>query len=87
MIGNKLKVSPIHKTGERNDANNYRPIPVLPTTARIFEKLIYEQLYDYLCKNDILGSRQSGFRSPPLDCNCTTRPYKAMVFQYRQGYD
>ena len=52
MIGNKLKVSPIHKTGERNDANNYRPIPVLPTTARIFEKLIYEQLYDYLCKCD-----------------------------------
>ena len=57
------KVSPIHKTGERNDANNYRPISVLPTIARIFEKLIYEQLYDYLCKNDILDSRQSGFRS------------------------
>ena len=50
------KVSPIHKIGERNDANNYRPISVLPTIARIFEKLIYEQLYDYLCKNDILDS-------------------------------
>ena len=57
------KVSPIHKTGERNDANNYRPISVLPTIARLFEKLIYEQLYDYLCKNAILDSRQSGFRS------------------------
>ena len=54
------KVSPINKTGERNDANNYSPISVLPTIARIFEKLIYEQLYDYLCKNDILDSRQSG---------------------------
>ena len=57
------KVSPIHKTGERNDANNYRPISVLLTIARIFEKHINEQLYDYLCKNDILDSRQSGFRS------------------------
>ena len=54
------KVSPIHKTGEQNDANNYRPISVLPTIAGIFEKLIYEQLYDYLCKNDILDSRQLG---------------------------
>ena len=59
------KVSPIHKTGERNDANNYRPISALLTIARNFEKLIYEQLYDYLCKNDVLDSlmRQSGFRS------------------------
>ena len=57
------KVSPIHKTDERNDANDYRPISFLPTIARIFEKLIYEQLYDYLCKNDILDSRQSDFRS------------------------
>ena len=42
------KVSPIYKTGERIDPNNYRPISVLSTIARIFEKVIYEQLYDYL---------------------------------------
>ena len=40
------KVSPIYKTGERIDPNNYRPISVLSTIARIFEKVIYEQLYD-----------------------------------------
>ena len=81
------KVSPIHKTGERNDANNHRPISVLPTMPRIFEKLIYEQLYDYLSKNDILDSRQSGFRSLHSTGTAATRPYKPMVFQYRQGHD
>ena len=51
------------KIGERSDLNNYRPISVLSTVARIFEKVIYEQLYDYLSRESILDPRQSGFRS------------------------
>ena len=57
------KVSPIYKIGERIDPNNYRLISVLSTIARIFEKVIYEQLYDYLSRKNILDPRQSGFRS------------------------
>ena len=57
------KVSPIYKTGERIDPNNYRPISVLSTIARIFEKVMYEQFYDYLSRKNILDPRQSGFRS------------------------
>ena len=57
------KVSPIYKTGERIDPNNYRPISVLSTIARIYEKVMYEQFYDYLSRKNILDPRQSGFRS------------------------
>ena len=57
------KVSPVFKAGDRNDPNNYRPISVLPTICRVFEKLIYEQIYSYLVKNNILDPRQTGFRS------------------------
>ena len=57
------EVSPIYKTGERIDPNNYRPISVLSTIARIFEKVMYEQFYDYLSRKNILDPRQSGFRS------------------------
>ena len=57
------KVSPVFKAGERNDPNNYRPISVLSTISRVFEKLVYEQIYNYLIKNNILDTRQSGFRS------------------------
>ena len=49
--------------GECNDANNYRPISILSTIFRVFEKLVYEQIYNYLMKNNLLDSRQSGFRS------------------------
>ena len=57
------KVSPIFKNGSKSDLNNYRPISVIPTVAKIFEKIIYDQLYQYLNENDLLSSGQSGFRS------------------------
>ena len=28
-----------------------------------FERIVYDQLYDYLTKNDLISSHQSGFRS------------------------
>ena len=43
-----LKVVPVNKSGERENLNNYRPIAVLPTIVRVFEKLLYGQLYSYL---------------------------------------
>ena len=51
------------KSGERNDPNNYRPISVLSAISRALEKIVYEQTYKYLIKNNLLDSRQSGFRS------------------------
>ncbi len=33
--------------------NNYRPISILPVISKIFEKVLYEQLYDYFVS--ILG--------------------------------
>lgn len=57
------KVFPIYKGNEKNDANNYRPISVLPILAKVFEKLVFDQLYSYLTENNILTKFQSGFRS------------------------
>ena len=33
------RVSPVYKSGARNDPSNYRPISVIPVTAKIFEKM------------------------------------------------
>ena len=57
------KVSPVHKSGDRDDLTNYRPITILPTIARVFERLLYDQMYTYLAENKLLGNQQFGFRS------------------------
>ena len=59
----KIKqVSPIYKSGERNVAGNYRPISVMSTTMKIFEKLVYGQFMEFILENKILHNNQSGFR-------------------------
>ena len=40
---------------------NYRPISLLPICGKIFEKIIYNNLFEYLKANDILVKCQSGF--------------------------
>jgi len=57
------KVIPLFKQEERSDLNNYRPISVTPIVAKVFERIIYNQLHGYLTQNDLKSSHQSGFRS------------------------
>ena len=51
-------VTPIFKEGEKGDVSNYRPISILCTVARVFEKLSYNQLHQYLVQHNILYSNQ-----------------------------
>ena len=57
------KVIPLFKKGSKRELGNYRPISVLPLVSKVFEKIIYYQLYDYLQENRLLNTYQSGFRS------------------------
>ena len=57
------RVTPVFKKGEKSDLNNYRPISVIPVVSNVFEKIVYDQLYQYLNDNQLLSSCQSGFRS------------------------
>jgi hypothetical protein len=57
------RVSPIFKSGAKTDASSYRPISVIPVVANIFEKIIFDQLYEYFNTNKLLSPCQSGFRS------------------------
>ena len=36
---------------------------MLPTVAKVFERLIYEQLYNYFVENKLLSNEQWGYRS------------------------
>ena len=37
-------IVPIFKSGERNKVNNYSPIPLLCTTSKVLERLIYDKI-------------------------------------------
>ena len=56
------RVVPLYKNGQRNLAGNYRPISVLPVISKIMEKILYDQLYNYLSNFNLLSDNQFGFR-------------------------
>ena len=56
------KVIPLYKKDDKQLFSNYRPISLLPSISKIFEKVILLQLTEYLDKNNILHQNQYGFR-------------------------
>ena len=62
----KLKtaeVIPVYKKDSRLSFDNYRPIFLLSNLDKIFEKLIYPRIYNFLDNNNVFFSKQFGFRS------------------------
>ena len=58
----KTLVIPIHKCGNAYEAQNYRPIILLPTIGKILEKLLCDRMTAFLEKYDLLNKYQFGFR-------------------------
>ena len=56
------KIAPIYKSGDRSLMANYRPISVLPVLSKVIDRVVHQQLHDYLEKNKLLSRRQFGFR-------------------------
>ena len=56
------KVIPLYKMDDPMLVNNYRPISILPTFSKIFEKLMFNRLNTYIEKQNILYEYQFGFR-------------------------
>ena len=54
-------VTPVHKK-YKQIINNYRTISLLPILAKVFEKIIFANLYNHLVTNNHITNNQSGFR-------------------------
>jgi hypothetical protein len=54
-------VTPIFKSGDKLDPLNYRPICVLKSINKIFEKLLFRRLDHFFQAFNIISSQQYGF--------------------------
>ena len=57
------QITPIFKTGDESILTNYRPISVLPVFSKILERIMYNRIYNYLTKHQLLYNKQFGFQS------------------------
>ena len=56
------RMVPIFKAGDSSALTNYRPISVLTFFAKVFEKIVYNKLLNFISDNNILYDHQYGFR-------------------------
>ena len=57
------RLLPLFKQGCRSELNNYRPISIIPIVAKVFERIVYDQVMVYLTNHNLIPNCQSGFRS------------------------
>ena len=55
-------VTPIHKSGDRTEPSNYRPISLTSQVCKVLESIIREQIMNHLMSNNLLSEAQHGFR-------------------------
>ena len=52
----KANVAPVHKKGNKQTLENYRPVSPLPICGKIFERLIYNTLFEFFIANELISS-------------------------------
>ena len=72
------EVRPIHKKNDKTDKENYLPISILPDLSKIYERLMYDQIYPYF--QTIFSRFQCGFRK----CFNARHCLSAMVEKWRK---
>ena len=67
------EVKPVFKKGDKSDTSNYRPISLLTSFSKIFEKVFYNRLYHHISNNHVLIKEQYSFRhaSSTDNASCT----------------
>lgn len=56
------RVTPVFKKGSKENKENYRPISLVSSIGKVFEKAFYSRLSGFLAKHTVISVNQHGFQ-------------------------
>ena len=59
----RSNICPVFKKSNKQIKSNYRPISLLCNVSKVFERLVFNFLYEYLIGNNLLTDKNSGFKA------------------------
>ena len=78
---------PIHKRDDKQNVKNYQPVSLLPIFGKIFERLMYNEIYSFFIENDLISSKQSGFKQADSSINQLLSIIHDIYESLDQGYE
>ena len=57
------RITPIYKSGAKEEINNYHPISILTCFSKIIEKILFVRLISFFKKHNVIYKNQYGFQS------------------------
>ena len=57
----KAVVIPLFKKGDKHEISNYRPVSLISCVGKVFERIVFKHMYNYLIDNNLFYNLQSGF--------------------------
>ena len=74
-------IVPIHKKKDNSNKSNYRTVSILSNYSEVYEKLIYNQLYEYFM--NLLFLSQCGFRKGYRAQHCSL----VLIEKFKEAID
>ena len=78
-------VIPIYKKDDRTDPKNYRPVSLLSIIGKVFERIVYKHVHNFLLENQFITSAQSGFTAGDSTINQLVDIYNSFCKALDEG--
>ena len=81
-----VRVTSLLKHGESFELNNYRPISVIFVVAKMLERIVCDQFYNFLNSEEIISKQQPGFRFLHSTVTALVEATDSWAFNIDSGY-
>ena len=83
----KANIVPIQKENDKQSLANYRPISLLPICGKIFERLLYNEMFNFFITNHLISTNQSGFKPGDSCINQLLSFTHGIYASFNEGYE
>ena len=77
------KIIPLHKKDDKLNPKNYHPVAILPVFSKVLERVVFNQIVQYLSSNNLLHPSHHAYRSNTI--TALIQMYDGWVNAYDNG--
>ena len=84
-VWKRTKIVPLHKKDDRLDPKNYRPVAIVPILSKILERVVFNQMIEYLNENHLLHPNHHAYRAQHNTTTALVQMYDSWLQSVESG--